>query len=204
MLSALAVVAGCGGGGSSIAPPASTFDQASYTVSAYGDSTQEAQGQPHAASRPGFTINNMGVSGATTTSVLAGIPNRLFPWPQQMARETAKMVIINLGINDREITVDQYRANLNELVDIAQKADKVVMLEEPNPAGETMTPLMIAINFDISAFEARRVAMKDVATQKGVYFCAQPRVSLEDGIHPDQAGRAGKANVLAKCVSDLM
>ena len=54
----------CGGGGSPVetAPPGS-LPSLEATVSAYGDSTQEAQGQPHAASRPGLSVSNEGVGG---------------------------------------------------------------------------------------------------------------------------------------------
>ena len=201
-----ACLTACGGGGSSVAPtaPPAAGEVEAYTISAYGDSTQEAQGQPHAASRPGAKIYNRGVSGTNTAQLLAGTDGRNYAWAEMMRRETVRIVIINHGINDRGYPLETYRANLRELVEVAQKAGKIVMLEEPNPVGETQTPLMTAINFDVPAFEARRAAMRDLATHMGVYFCAQPRVPLEDGIHPTVDGYAVKRDTLRKCIADLV
>lgn len=199
------LLAACGGGGSPVetAPPGS-LPTLEAVVSAYGDSTQEAQGQPHAASRPGLSVANEGVGGTNTTMLLNGTDGRHPPWPQEMARIKSLGVAVNHGFNDQGLTLEQYKANLRELVTVAQKAGKIVILEEPNPAGETETPLMAAIKFDVPAFEARRAAMKHVATHMGVYFCAQPRVPLADGIHPTAEGYAIKATRLAKCIGEVL
>jgi lysophospholipase L1-like esterase len=195
----------CGGGGSPVetAPPGS-LPTLEATVSAYGDSTQEAQGQPHAASRPGLLVANEGVGGTNTTALLNGTDGRHAPWPQEMARIKSLAVVINHGINDQGLTLDQYKANLRELVTVAQKAGKIVMLEVPNPAGEVQTPLMQQINFDVPAFEARRQGMRDVAVHMGVYLCEQPRVPLADGIHPTIEGYRMKADRLAFCIGELL
>jgi len=198
------LLAACGGGGSSVAPVDVNPAAEVYKVAAYGDSTQEAQGQPHAASRPGAKVYNRGVSGTNTAQLLAGTDGRNYPWRVQMERETAQAVAINHGFNDRDYPLEQYEANLRELVTVARAFGKYVILEEPNPAGETMTPLMLQIQFDVPAFEARRAAMKRLAEHMGVYFCAQPRVSLEDGIHPDAAGRGLKADRLARCAAEVL
>jgi lysophospholipase L1-like esterase len=195
----------CGGGGSPVetAPPGS-LPTLEATVSAYGDSTQLAQGQPHAASRPGLSVANEGVSGTNTTMLLAGTDGKHAPWAQEMARIKSRTIVINHGINDRAISVDQYKANLRELVTVAQKAGKIVMLETPNPAGEVETEMMRRNNFDVVAFEARRQGMRDVAVHMGVYLCEQSRVPLVDGIHPTPEGYAIKAGRLAVCLADLM
>lgn len=195
----------CGGGGSPVetAPPGS-LPSLEATVSAYGDSTQEAQGQPHAASRPGLSVSNEGVGGTNTTMLLNGTDGRHAPWPQEMARIKSLAVVINHGINDQGLTLDQYKANLRELVTVAQAAGKIVMLEVPNPAGEVQTPLMQQINFDVPAFEARRQGMRDVAVHMGVYLCEQPRVPLADGIHPTAEGYRLKADRLAFCIGELL
>lgn len=195
----------CGGGGSEIAPvaqPASAPE--AYTVAAYGDSTQAEQGQPHAASRPGVAIYNRGVGGTNTAQLLAGTDGVNYAWATQIPRETAKIIVINHGINDRGYPLDAYKANLRELVTVAQSAGKIVMLEMPNPAGETMTPLMDRIIFDVPAFEARRQAMRDLSVSMGVYLCDQPRVALRDGIHPTSEGYAVKAERLSTCLNDVL
>lgn len=200
------ILSACGGGGSSApapeAQPPGTPEP--YVIAAYGDSTQAAQGHPHAASRPGAKIYNRGVGGNNTSKMLAGTDGVNGPWAEQIPRETVRIIVLNPGINDYGLTVEQYKANLNELVTIAQKAGKIVILEEPNPVSETMTPLMQQLNFDIQAFNERRAAMKHVANHRGVYFCAQPRAPLVDGIHPTVDGYAVKAGRLQKCIKDVL
>ncbi|QIM51634.1 SGNH/GDSL hydrolase family protein [Hydrogenophaga crocea] len=196
------LLAACGGGGSTI--PTQPEPTGGYLVSAYGDSTQEAQGQPHAASRPGAMVYNRGVSGTNEQQLLAGTDGRNYAWAEMVKRESARIVVINHGINSRGYPLSEYRQNLKTLVEVAQAAGLVVMLEEPNPAGETRTPLMDALKFDVEAFEKRRAAMREVASHTGVYFCAQPRVPLADGIHPTPEGYAIKANRLAACIADML
>lgn len=203
-LTALLLTA-CGGGGSSIPPvPPAPADARVYQVAAYGDSTQFELGDPHPAGAPGMWVKNAAYGGASAASMLAGYLDKGLPWAQEMARQKAPVVVFNPGINDHPYTVEQYRENLRALVTIAQAAGKFVILEEPNPAGEVETPLMASIRFDVAAFEARRLAMRDLATHMGVYFCAQPRVSLRDGIHPDEAGYAVKVQRLHACLLDAV
>lgn len=201
MVAGLALLGACGGGG---LPAASTDPSApAGLIAAYGDSTQEAQGRPHAASRPGLSVVNEGVGGTSARDLLKGTDGKHAAWPLEIARQPARLVVINHGINDRGYPLHDYTDNLRELVTIAQAGSKVVMLEEPNPAGEVETPLMAAIKFDVPAFEARRAAMRHLAAHMGLYFCAQPRVPLEDGIHPTAAGYAAKAQRLATCLEDV-
>lgn len=196
----LVALAGCGGGGSSVQPPQPptvNADATTYQVAAYGDSTQYEQGHPHPAGRPGMAVSNNGRGGASAASMLAT------PWDKEMADQRARVVVLNPGINDHSDTVVQYRDNLRALVSVAQAARKIVVLEEPNPAGEIETELMASIAFDVTAFEARRTAMRNLATHMGVYFCAQPRVPLRDGIHPTPEGYATKAKRLNACLEEV-
>lgn len=189
------ILAACGGGGGGGAPaPADVV----YHVAAYGDSTQEAQGNPHAASTERYRISNHGISGTNTTDLLAA------DWSREMAAQPAPVVVVNHGMNDRGIPIEQYGANLAEIVTVARAARKAIILEEPNAAGETETPLMAAVSFDVAAHEARRAEIRRVAQALGVYFCAQPRVPLSDGIHPTAEGYATKARRLRECLTDLL
>lgn len=201
------LVTACGGGDPEPATAPQVADGPVHVATAYGDSTQEAQGQPHAASRPSAAIINEGIGGTAAWQLLHG--DGVHPvWAQQLARDRSSVVIINHGINDYDRTgsypTANYKIVLRTLVDQAVAAGKTVLLEEPNPVGETPTPLMNALQFDVAAFEARRLAMREVATEAGVAFCAQPRVALADGIHPTPEGYAEKANRLAACIADLI
>ena len=192
------LLSACGGGGSSVAPaPVDPPTESNmpipvpYLISAYGDSTQEAQGQPHEASSPGAKVYNRGVSGTNSAQLLAGTDGVNLPWPEMMRVESAKIVVINHGINDRKRPIEDYKADLRALVDGIRKVGKVPMLEEPNPIDE-------------HGFEAYRDAMRLVAHHTGVYHCDQPRVPLSDGIHPTTQGYAIKANRLKSCIKDVM
>jgi len=130
----------CGGGGSE-----ETEFIGDYTISAYGDSTQYAQGQPHASSRTGAKIYNRGVRGSNSSQLISGTDGVNYAWAHQMQREIAGVIVINHGINDRDLNT--YVSNLRTMVEQAHAAGKTVMLEEPNPAGETVTETMTRNNF---------------------------------------------------------
>lgn len=198
------LLAACGGGGGATPAPVADSPPVAIQVAAYGDSTQAEQGQPHAASRPGVLVYNRGVGGTNTSQLLAGTDGVNYAWSTQIPRETAKIIVINHGINDRGYSLDTYKTNLRSLVTVAQQHGKIVILEMPNPVGETMTPLMDRIGFDIDEFEARRQAMRDLSINMGVYLCDQPRVALRDGVHPTPEGYAVKASRLSRCIADLM
>lgn len=193
------LLSACGGGGSSVAPaaPATPPTESNMPIpdlivaSAYGDSTQQSQGNPHAASRPGASVRNRGVGGSNTTQLLAGTDGLNSPWPEMMSTDPARIIIINHGIIDRISPLDDYKANLRALVEGIRKVGKVPMLEEPNP-------------IDQKGLEDFRDAMKATADHMGVYFCAQPRVPLSDGIHPTPEGYKSKADRLANCIKDVM
>lgn len=191
----------CGGGGSSTPPPepaptasptapAPSAPSVSVHIVAFGDSTQAAQGNPHAASRPGWTIENKGISGSSTTQWVA-------KWSDELAATKAPIVIYNGGLNDGGLTLEEYKHALRELVRITRAYKKQIILEQPNNAdasGDIILPTFIE----------RRAAVEGVAKSEGVYYCAQPDVPLRDGIHPTDAGYAAKAERLAECLKDAI
>lgn len=192
LAASVALLAACGGGGSGVAPtPAAPQAPAVITVAAYGDSTQAAQGSPHAASTTRVQVRNAGVAGTTATQLLRGADGVHPAWAAQLARETAQAVVINHGINDRHGDKPVYRDSLRALVLAVRAAGKVPMLETPNP-------------IDPVGFEDWREVMREVARAEGVYLCEQPRVPLSDGFHPTAEGYATKAQRLAQCLSDLL
>jgi lysophospholipase L1-like esterase len=185
-----ALLTACGGGGSSSPAPAPNQPPAVVQITAYGDSTQLAQGNPHAASRAGWSIENKGIGSSTTTQWLA-------KWDGELSATKATIVIYNGGINDVDLTLEQYRAALREMVRIARVHKKQLMLEQPNNA-------VARPGYDVDAFNDRRAAMGPLASAEGVYYCAQPDVPLADSVHPTPAGYATKAEKLAKCIADVL
>lgn len=179
----------CGGGGSDI--PVSTESPSGVVqIAAYGDSTQAFHGNPHASSRDGWTIENKGVSGSSTSEWYSR-------WPAEMAATKASIVIYNGGLNDGGMSVDQYKTTLREMIRITRAFGKQFILEQPNNAdasGDIILP----------TFVERRAAVEGLAKSEGVYYCAQPDVPLRDGIHPTDAGYATKAVRLAACIEGIL
>lgn len=191
----------CGGGGSSTPPPepaptasptapAPSVPIVGVHIVAFGDSTQAAQGNPHASSRPGWTIENKGISGSSTAQWVA-------KWSDELAATKAPIVIYNGGLNDGNLSLDEYKHALRELVRITRAYKKQIILEQPNNAAEHA-------GFDLPKFIDRRAAMGPLASAEGVYYCAQPDVPLRDGPHPTDAGYATKAVRLAECIGGLL
>ena len=198
-VTALALTA-CGGGGSSIpepAPvaasptaPAPSVPIVGVHIVAFGDSTQAAQGNPHAASRPGWTIENKGISGSSTAQWLAR-------WSNELAATSAPIVVYNGGLNDGGLTIEEYRHALRELVRITRAYKKQIILEQPNNADATG-------DIVLATFIERRAAVGFVASSEGVYYCAQPDVRLRDGIHPIDEDYRLKADTLAACIEGIL
>lgn len=185
----------CGGGGSSApapgqAPTESNMPIHGVHIIAFGDSTQAAQGNPHASSRPGWTIENKGISGSSTAQWVV-------KWSDELAATKATHVIYNGGLNDGGMSLEQYKHALRELVRITRAYKKQIILEQPNNAAEHA-------GFDLPKFNERRAAMGPLASAEGVYFCSQPDVPLRDGPHPTDAGYATKATRLAECIGGLL
>lgn len=135
---------------------------------------------------PLHTVTNEGRSGSKACDLLeGGNPYYAQSWEDHLAESDATVVIINHAINDRkEYDRVRYRSCLNQLVDIARDADKVVILETPNPADDSGSVRPLA---DFVA------EMRDVARAKGVPLIDQyahlgpdAGAVTGDGEHPTQ------------------
>lgn len=155
-----------------------------------------------------ITVNNKGVSGETTTE-------RLTTFVADMAASIATIVFINYGLNDLvALTPAQFKANLTELVKIAQTAGKKVVLETSNftlynPANATNTgsgrmninPLFAEIT-RIVAKEMNLMLVDNFKLTAGL-LDGQTSDSyglLADGVHPSQAMYSYKGTQMAKAV----
>lgn len=166
-------------------------------VTAYGDSTQADLGNPHGSSRRRWIIENRAVGGSSSAQLLAGTDGLNKPWAEEMATSRAEGVILNHGLNDEALTIDQYRDNLTQMATSAKLYGKWVILEQPNhiePGG----------NIDVAKHEARIKTMKEVAEATGAMFCPQPAVPLLDHIHPTEEGYFLKSKQLARCIREVL
>jgi lysophospholipase L1-like esterase len=196
---------GGGGGGNNSGgqEPAAKLNSKAQVIEYHGDSTvwgyrAETSGERVETPAPTafdnalenrHTVNNMGLNRSTACDLLEGTGGYQQNWQDYMAASDATVVIINHGINDMSsYDTARYRSCLNQLVDIAQSADKIVILETPNPV--------------VDASDNRRIidyveTMRDVAEQQGVYlidqyaelqeeFAANPTEVCPDGVHPSE------------------
>ncbi len=159
-------------------------------IAAYGDSTQFAQGDPHASNRPGWTIINKGIRGSNTVHWKTA-------WAEEMKSTKAQIVIYNGGLNDGGMGVEKYKSYLREMERIARSHGKRFLLEQPNNA--VAHPL-----FSLARFNERRSATRDIAASIGAHYCEQPDVPLRDGAHPTAEGYRMKAERLADCIRDVL
>jgi acyl-CoA thioesterase-1 len=130
----------------------------------------------------GYQVVNASVSGETTAGGLARLPRAL-------ALHHPRIVILELGGNDglRALPLDQMRANLTGMVDLASAAGARVLLlgiRIPPNYGPEYTEKFFATFADVAS--ARKVPLvpfllADVALV--------PALMQADGVHPNERGQ---------------
>jgi lysophospholipase L1-like esterase len=82
------------------------------------------------------TIINRGVAGTTANQLINGTNKYKDNFAKQLSKGTASIVIVNFGINDAytpNYTPEMFRNDLIDLVNIAEKSGKKIVIETPNP-----------------------------------------------------------------------
>jgi acyl-CoA thioesterase-1 len=164
---------------------------------------------------PGAIIENHGGGGSTSFDLLNGAgtgrtPQEWLPnnWWQEMAASKADIVTINLGMNDAFYTDENFfKQAITDLVTIARNAGKTVIVETPNPlAGYYTEPWRDRVAaYAAEAAAAARAAGATVVDQwAGVQKMPEWRSHLPDGIHPDDAMYAFKADLAAAALAPLV
>jgi acyl-CoA thioesterase-1 len=130
----------------------------------------------------GYEVVNASVSGETTAGGLARLPRAL-------AVHHPAVVILELGGNDglRALPIDQMRANLSRMSDLARGAGAKVLL-----LGMRMPP-----NYGPQYTEQFSAVYTDLARDKHIpvvpFFLASvalhPDLMQADGLHPDEAAQ---------------
>jgi acyl-CoA thioesterase I len=129
-----------------------------------------------------YQVINASVSGETTAGGLARLPRAL-------ALHHPQIVIIELGGNDglRALPIDQMRANVSRMVDLAAGSGARVLL-----LGMRIPP-----NYGPEFTEKFRSVFVDVARDKKVPFvpflladiALSPALMQADGVHPNEQGQ---------------
>jgi len=146
---------GGGGGGNPASNAATQLPPKPIEVAAMGDSTmagvvKNADGTYTVTNAPiadlqtdlqaqigsNVTVTNRSVTGGTTRNALDGNGGFSTTLAQYLATLQSKVVIENYGINDfagGSTSAEQYRTDLQQMVDTIKSFGMVPVLEEPNP-----------------------------------------------------------------------
>lgn len=146
-------------------------------------------------------VINAGISGHTTANGLQRLDN-------DVLRHKPTLVTISFGLNDMvRVPADQFRANLEQLIDRCRSAGSLVMLCMPNAVIETS-------DRPISKLSEFCDIIRAVGREKDVPICDQYatgerlkqrapwtwRLTMSDAIHPNMDGHKRMAEELCRCI----
>lgn len=195
------LVAACGGGGGSGPSEPQAQAVALPLVVLYGDSVQrgDAAGGVNVATEaqrllPDIVLQQQGVNGSYAENLLDGPPK----WSEVLKSSPAKVVSFNYGINDF-YSLEEYRWYLTRLVQDAQAAGKVVILQTPNAITGPMQGGDMALRAQVG---------REVAQATGAVLCDQYANGLAkgmlaetaDGVHPNAVQLRVMGALFAGCV----
>ncbi len=143
-----------------------------------------------------WMVVSSGISGSTTASA----PSRV----QWHTKQKPELIILALGANDglRGTKVKVIEDNLTKALDLCRKAGVKVVL-----AGMRMPP-----NYGDDYTKEFEAVFLRVASKTGVPFipflldkvAGDPKLNLEDGIHPNEKGHAIVAETVFKAIHRLL
>ncbi len=152
-----------------------------------------------------FMVYNLGISGDTSKWLL----DRFEPEVKQMSKEKERNIIIfAIGSNDSDIILnknknfvppEQFKDNINQLINSAKKYSSIIIFAGLTPADETKT-IPIPWNDNISCnnkyIKQYNEIIKSVCVENKVRFIniyekfakTDYKKLLEDGLHPNSEG----------------
>ena len=130
----------------------------------------------------GYEVVNASVSGETTAGGLARLPRAL-------SLHRPAVVILELGGNDglRALPIEQMRANLTHMIDLARGADAKVLLlgmRIPPNYGREYTEQFSAVYADLARERHLPVVPFFLSA-----VALHPDLMQADGVHPDEAAQ---------------
>ena len=147
-------------------------------------------------------VINAGLSGHTTANGLDRLET-------DVLQHHPTLVTISFGLNDMvRVPPDQFRSNLEQLIDRCQAQQSLVVLCTPNAVIDTSDrPITKLVEYC--------AILRDVADRKKVGFCDQYqagerlkqrapwtwRLTMSDAIHPNMDGHKRMAEELCRCIS---
>lgn len=138
------------------------------------------------------TVINNGVPGATLGERMDGLAG-VTSYAQQIAAQTAQVVIVNFAINDANPgnayheTPDQFRNYLIQFIATSQAAGRIVVLEEPNPVTDPTINAAIANMVQVTDQVALQMNLPLVKQYDYILSLPNWQTLLIDGVHPTDA-----------------
>lgn len=153
-----------------------------------------------------INVRNFGVNGHRSSS-------RLSNWDDLMANDSADVVFINYGINDasNDVPPNVYKNNMLELIEIAKKHNKLVIVDLPNPvlafdkanqgmgnpAKSRKVKAYVALMKQFYQYNDVPVVDNNTLSQYYINNQQNPTIALPDGMHPSDDMYCFKASQMA-------
>lgn len=166
----------------------------------------------------GVRVINHGVGGTQASQLLYGLDGRHATWEEQMRQSSASIITLNFSLNDTYFqsvltpgimaeTPQAYAEVLKQLILIARKYGKKVVLYEPNPV--TKEPRQSKLQYYVAQLNIVAAALNVPIVPE--YYVLQGVAGwqnmLSDGVHPLDSMYALKAgyeyNVLVPLIDSL-
>lgn len=149
-----------------------------------------------------LTMINAGISGHATTNALERIE-------RDVLKHKPTLVTVMFGLNDMvRVPLDQYRANLNKIIDQCQAAGSEVLLCTPNnvitTSGRPTEKLLTYCETICSIGKDRGIPVCDTYAEMEAIRNRDAlawRLLMSDEIHPNMDGHKRMAEFLAKSIS---
>jgi lysophospholipase L1-like esterase len=133
-------------------------------------------------------VYNLGIPGDTSSTLLKRFDTECKARIKYSRKEDKHLLIIGIGINDSRLTkggtsLKKFESNVKKLVKIAKKYTKEVIFVGLTKVDKT------AENYEGTSFFNDKIAKyNEILKKQNVLFIEMPKVSLDDGLHPDAKG----------------
>jgi lysophospholipase L1-like esterase len=135
-------------------------------------------------------VYNLGIPGDTSSTLLKRFDTECKARIQYSRKDDKHVLIIGIGINDSrlinkkpETSLKKFESNIKQLVKKAKKYTENVIFIGLTQVDER------AKNYEGTSFSNDRIAKyNEIIKKQDVMFIEMPKVSLDDGLHPDSKG----------------
>jgi len=160
-------------------------------------------------------VFNMGIGGETTTEVLKRIEVET---KSRFRVNDDTILIFSIGINDTQninridrITIDQFKSNINELINKAKKfTDNIIFIGLTNIDEERLSPTPWNINKSYSNSKVNLFdnTIEERCLKNNIKYIKVngllDKLELKDGLHPTSSGHKKLADKLIESLEEML